>query len=446
MKEKKGTFLLLVVFSMFFLSTACLDRKNLSDIKKAGRITLLTRNNAHCYYIYKDSPMGFEYELAKAFADDLGVDLKVSTPRWHRMSAALKRGRGDFIAASLTITPERGQTLNFSDEYMTIQQHVIVHKDNQQIKQLNSLKGKIVHIRKESSYHKRLLELNQKGYEIDLVLHKNIPTEELIRQVAEKEIEITVADSNIALLNRRYYPDIRIAFPINEKQSLGWAVRKGQHNLLNEINRFFQAIKTDGRFRNIHEKYYANVEIFDYLDIKMFHEAIEDRLPLYEGIIKEQAAEYDFDWRLIAAAVYQESHFDPRAKSYTGVRGLMQITQRTAKEMGIKNRLDPQQSIKGGVKYLSRLYNRFSGVRGQNRMLLTLASYNVGYGHVKDAQIIAAKKGYDPKDWSSVEKTLPLLRYPKYYLNAKYGYARGTEPIRYVKRILIYYDILKKLS
>ena len=306
------------------------------------------------------------------------------------------------------------------------------------------LDGRTVHVRSGTSYQQRLEELAAQGVQLDLALHKNVPTEELIRRVAEREIEITVADTNVAQLNRRYYPDIKVAFPISETQLIAWAVRKDDPELLDQINRFLAKIIRDGTFERIYYKYYSYVEIFDYFDIKVFHDRIETRLPSYETVIRREARKYGFDWRLIAAVIYQESHFNPNARSYTGVRGLMQLTQDTADEVGVENRVDPEQSIVGGLKYLDDLYNRFTNISGYDRMLFTLAAYNVGYGHVRDAQGIAAKKGLDPKKWVSLKQALPLLRYPKYYRRTKYGYARGTEPVRYVKRILTYYDILRR--
>jgi len=273
-----------------------------------------------------------------------------------------------------------------------------------------------------------------------------VPTEELIRQVAEKEIEITVADTNIALLNRRYYPDIKIAFPITKKQSLGWAVIKGDRKFLQKINDFFNTIKKDGELAKIYERYYANVDIFDYVDIKKFHQRTLTRLPKYEHIIKKESGRYGFDWRLIAAVIYQESHFNPWAKSYRGVRGLMQLTLATADEMGIENRLDPEQSIAGGTNYLNKIYDRFEDIQGFDRTLYALAGYNIGYGHVRDAQKIAGQEGLDPNKWETLKQVLPLLRYRKYYKKTKYGYARGTEAVRYVDRILTYYDILRRKS
>jgi len=445
MKRQKwrNLFLILILLNLPLLPS-CAKETLLEKVKKSGEITVLTRNNAHCYYTYRDNPMGFEYDLAKAFSDHLGVKLKVITPAWEELIEALNSGRGDFIAASLTITPSREQLADFSDEYLTIQQQAIVHASNYRIRELEDLEGETIYVRRATSYEERLDELKAEGLGIKVELHEDTPTEELIRMVAEKEIEVAIADSNIALLNRRYYPDVRIPFPIEEPESLGWAVRKGETALQNEIIKFFKKIRKDGTFAKTYERYYANVEIFDYVDLKRYHRRLKTRLPRYEKIIKKASKTFGFDWRLIAAVVYQESHFNPRARSFTGVRGMMQLTMETAKEMGIRNRLDPQQSIMGGVKYLRKLYERYDGTKDPDRVLISLASYNVGHGHILDAQKIARQRNRDPNSWSSLEEILPLLRYPRYYKKTKNGYCRGTEAVRYVNRILTYYDILKR--
>ena len=166
----------------------------------------------------------------------------------------------------------------------------------------------------------------------------------------------------------------------------------------------------------------------------------------YKDLIRREAKRHGFDWRLIAATIYQESHFNPHARSHTGVRGLMQLTLETAAELGIENRLDPEASVQGGVQYLADIYARFDDIQGLDRMLFTLASYNVGYGHVRDAQQIARDLDLPPDKWSSLKETLPLLRQRKYYSKTQYGYARGLEPVRFVTRILNYYDILRNQS
>jgi membrane-bound lytic murein transglycosylase F len=434
----------IIILTILLVTVSCARQDVLEAILESGEITVLTRNNAHCYYIYRDNPMGFEYDLAKAFSDYLGVKLNVVTPEWDGLIDALNKGKGDFIAASMTITSSRGDLIDFSEEYRSIKQKVVIHKDNYRIRRVEDLKGNIVHVRRGTSYEERLRELKIGGLDINIKLYDDLPTEELIRMVAEKEIEVTIADSNVADLNRRYYPDVKIAFEIEKSQSLGWAVRKGEKAFLKKINEFFLKIKADGTFERIYGKYYAYFELFDYVDLKKYHARIVTRLPKYEDIIRKAAKKFGFDWRLIAAMIYQESHFDPEATSFTGVEGIMQLTQDTAREMGIKDRQDPEQSIFGGVKYLRKLYGRHKGAKNPDRLLLAIASYNVGHGHILDAQQIAEEKGEDPNSWAALEKILPLLRSSKYYKKTTYGYCRGTEPVRYVKRIITYYDILRK--
>ncbi|MFH1625519.1 MAG: membrane-bound lytic murein transglycosylase MltF, partial [Pseudomonadota bacterium] len=416
----------------------------LNKIIESGRITVITRNSAHSYYTYREKPMGFEYDLASAFANYLGVELDVITPGWDEMVPLLNEQKGDFIAASLAITPPRKKAMDFCKQYMEIQQMVILHKDNQTVGNLEDLKGKTIHVRRGSAYEIRLNELKKEGLDITIQAHDEIPAEELIRRVARRKIEVTVAHSHIALLNRRYYPDIRVAFPIEKAQYLAWGVKKGEKALLRKINNFFHLIMVNGTFRNIYDGYFANVEPFDYFDVKKYHQRLDTRLPLYEALIKKAADKHGLDWRLVAAVMYQESHFDPLATSFTGVRGIMQLTEVTADEVGVTDRLNPKESILGGVEYLRKLYDRYDGIEERDRILIALAAYNVGHGHVVDAQEIAREQGLDPNKWSSLQQTLPLLRYPKYYRKSKYGYCRGTEPVRYVIRILTYYDILKR--
>lgn len=435
-------FLTIVLIGFLFLTSSAREDA-LQNIRASGKITVLTRNNAHCYYVYRGEPMGFEYDLAKAFSDYLHVDLKVVTPTWEGLIKGLEEGKGDFVAASMSVTKSRLKRVDFSDAYLPVQQYVILHKDDR-AKSIEDLAGRTICVRKGTTYEELLKGLKARGMAIKIKLYDDMPTEELIRMVAEKEIEATVSDSHIALLNRRYYPDARVAFPLGKPSKLAWAVRKGEKRLLDQINKFFAGIKEDGTFDRIYAKYFANVETFDYVDLKRYYRRLETRLPKYKEIIQKAAETYGFDWRLIAAMIYQESHFNPRAKSYTGVRGLMQVTLDTAKEVGIESRLDPEQSILGGVKYLKKSYDKFGGVPEPDRLLMALASYNVGYRHVQDAQKIAKELDYDPNSWAALKEALPLLCHRKYYKKSRAGYCRGRDAVRYVDRIITYYDILKR--
>jgi len=417
----------------------------LERIEKTGTLRLITDNNANSYYIYRDTPMGFEYDMAKKFAEFLHARLKVEVPGWNDMFSFLAEDKGDFIAAGLTITDQRRLKVNFSSPYMTVQQRLIHHKLIFNLKNIKDLAGKTIHVRRGTSYETRLEELVREGIGIHIVLHDNIATEELIRMVAQRKIKYTVADSNIALLNRRYYPDILIGLPIQKKESLGWAVRKNDVKFLETMNDFLKMAARTGIRKRLYEKYYETVGSFDYFDLKKFHERIDTRLPQYKNLIIKESKKYGFDWRMIAAVIYQESHYNADAISHTGVKGIMQVTLDTAKDMDIKNRLNPVQSIKAGIKYLAVLYDRFDDIKNKRqRLLFALASYNIGYGHVRDAQKLAEDAGKDKNSWTSLKTTLPLLTRRKYYKKTKNGYARGREPVRYIEQIFTYYDILKQ--
>ncbi|MCF8112435.1 MAG: membrane-bound lytic murein transglycosylase MltF [Desulfotignum sp.] len=416
-------------------------------IKQSGVMRMITTRSLNTFYLYKGEPTGFEYDLARAFARYLNVELDIVTTGWNNLFTYLDQGKGDFIGAGIAITNERLEKASFSLSYMDVQQQIIHHRLIFGPRNINDLAFRTIHVRRNTSYHYRLAEIKASGIALNYVLYDNVPTEDLIAMVHDREIKFTIADSNIALLNQRYFPDIRIGIPIQKKESLAWAVRKNDPEMLREINRFFVYARGKKILRQIVDKYYEHTKAFDVSELKTFHKRVKTYLPKYQEIIKKEAADHGFDWRLMAAVIYQESRFDPRAKSVTNVEGLMQVTQAAAMEMGIKDRLSPGQSIRAGIKYLNRMYDRFDQIEDEyQRLLFALASYNVGYGHVKDAMAVAREKNLNPLIWDSLKETLPLLAKPAVYQKTKHGYARGWEPVEYVERILTYYDILKQIN
>ncbi len=438
-------FFLIIVLSVLFLSHERLFKADvLNNILEKNEISFITRNNAHCYYTYRDQKMGFEYDLASAFADYLGVKLKIIIiEKWEKMIPKLMEGKGNVIAASLTITPKRKNIIMFSKEYMTIQQQIIVNRENYNIRKLEDLSEKNIHVRRGTSYEERLKELQKKGMPVKIEAVDNISTAELIQKVAKGEIEVTIADSNVAMLNRRYFPKAVVRGYISKKEHIGWAVHPEAGELVEKINEFFIKIKEDGTFDQIYKKYYTDIELFDYVDLRAYHRRLLSRLPRYIPLIRTAADKYGFDWRIIAAQIYQESHFRQWAKSPAEAYGLMQLTRRTAQSYGVKDLYDPMQNINAGVRHLKKLYDLFKCAEGADRLFIAFGAYNTGQGHIRDAQRLAKKMNLDPNKWSSLSKTLPMLRKWKYFKNARYGYCRGTEPVRYVRQIMIYYDILR---
>jgi membrane-bound lytic murein transglycosylase F len=438
-------FILLIGMSVLFLFRERLFGPDVLDrIMDKGEIIVITRNNAHCYYIDRDQAMGFEYDLVKEFSDYLGVKLKiVIAQEWDEMVSKLLTGDAHILAASFPINPKWEDMIRFSDEYMTIQQQIIVNRDNAEIKNIKDLAGKKIYVRKGTSYQEQLEDLKKKGMQIEIEALENISTAELIRKVARGEFEVTIADSNVAMLNRRYYPQAVIRDVIGEKKSLAWAVHPDADKLLEKINEFFIKIKKDGIFEQIYNRYYTDIKQFDYVDLQSYHRRLQSRLPRFITIIKEAASRYGFDWCMIAALIYQESNFEEWANSPSGAYGLMQLTQRTADSYEVKDLYDPKQNIHSGVRYLKKLYDLFQESEGADRLFIAFAAYNTGQGHIRDAQRLAKTLNLDPNKWASLTKTLPMLREWEYFKDARYGYCRGNEPVQYVRQIMIYYDILR---
>ena len=240
-----------------------------------------------------------------------------------------------------------------------------------------------------------------------------------------------------------FYPRVKAAFNVSEPEQLAWAFAKFSDNsLLAEAREFFSLMRETGLLAQLQERYYGHQNQLDNVGTLTFLRQADERLEKYQPLFEQTALQHDVDWRLLAAIGYQESHWRARARSRTGVRGLMMLTRTTAKEMGVENRLDPEQSIVGGSAYFAKLKKRFSHINEPDRTWLSLAAYNVGAGHVRDAQRLTEQQGGDSERWMDVKDRLPLLTKKKYYKNTQYGYARGYEPVHYVQNIRKFYDLL----
>ncbi len=205
----------------------------------------------------------------------------------------------------------------------------------------------------------------------------------------------------------------------------------------------FARVDDSGRLAEIRQRHYDHVESYEPVGTFTFMRQMRERLPPLRPYFEEAAQAHDLDWRLLAAVGYQESHWNPDAVSRTGVRGVMMLTQRTARQLGIENRRDPEQSIKGGARYLRSMIDRVPERIGYpDRMWLGLAAYNVGYGHLEDARRLTQSLGGDPDRWIDVRDHLPLLTQERYYSQTRFGYARGYEPVHFVENIRTFYEIL----
>ncbi|MDX1609002.1 MAG: membrane-bound lytic murein transglycosylase MltF, partial [Halofilum sp. (in: g-proteobacteria)] len=270
-------------------------------------------------------------------------------------------------------------------------------------------------------------------------------TEQLLRRVWQRDLECTVADSNIVAINRRYFPELVTPMNLSRWQQLGWVLPQGSEALAQALRRWMKPFQASGELANVEEKYYGHFEQFDYVDTRRLLRRVHERLPSYRDWFEQAAERQGLPWTLLAAQGYQESHWRRDARSPTGVRGIMMLTRPTARAVGVENRLDPRQSIFGGAAYLARMKERFvDEVAEPDRTYLALAAYNVGRAHLHDAQVLARQRGLSPHHWRDLKQVLPLLAEPQVYRKLKYGYARGWEPVRYVQRIREYNHILER--
>ncbi|UCE88469.1 MAG: membrane-bound lytic murein transglycosylase MltF [Pseudomonadota bacterium] len=419
---------------------------SLTRIKSRGEIVFLTRNSPTTYYEGRDGLAGLEHDMAQAFATHLEVRARFEIrDSLSDILDALKNNEGDVAAAGLSVTRGRTGEYLFGPSYQAIQQKVVCRRGGAAPRSVADLDGLDVLIASDSSYVERLVGLQAEYPELSWRETDEMTTEEILAMVWDKKVDCTVADSNIVAINRRYHPELDVRFDLGKPESQAWAMQPDARVLKGVVEKWFSGYQERGDLDQLIERYYGHIEVFDYVDTRRFVHRMKKRLPKYRRLFEKAAAKYGWDWTLLAAMSYQESHWNPRAKSPTGVRGIMMLTLPTAREVGVKSRLDPAQSIEGGAKYLARMRKRFDAeITEPDRTWLTLAAYNIGMGHIHDAQGLARKLGKNPHLWSDMAEVLPLLAQKKYYRKLRHGYARGYEPVTYVKRIRDFQDILEQ--
>ncbi len=421
----------------------------LEKIKAKKELEVVMVNGPTTYFVGAIGEEGFEYLLLKEFAEHLGVALKLHVVSTVNEAMALtKEGVGEITAGALTKTKEREEAYVFGPSYYSVKEYVICHqkmiKRQEFPRSLSDLVGLKIVVGKGTSYEESLTELQKELPELLFETSVEHSSEQLLALVAEDKIDCTVVDSNIFLVNNRYYPALRKAFSISDNKKLAWILREGGKGLNENLIAWLSKLECSGQMAQLKDHYYSSAQQFNYVNISVFHKRLKSRLPKYKELFMKAGAKYDIPWTLLAAQSYQESHWDRLAKSPTGVRGMMMLTLPTAKEMGVKYRLNATQSVYGGAKYYAQLLERVSpDVQGVERYKFAYAAYNVGMGHLIDARALARKLGKDPNRWKDLKTVLPLLSQRKYYKDLKYGYARGQEPVDYVEAIYEYHAILE---
>ena len=454
----KISFIFFVIFLYLFNCSKPIEI-DLEQIKERGKLIAITGYSANSYFIYKGQPMGYEFELLSRLAIELNLELEIELAKsMDTIFDELNAGRGDIIAHNLTVTKTRQEFVNFAFHHNEVKQVLVQRKpedwrkmklheiDRKLLLSPIDLIGKTVHVRKNSAYVERILNLsNEIGGDIHIVeIPGDASTDELIRQVSDGEIEFTIADENIAKINQTYYTNLDVRTPVSLPQRVAWAVRKNSPLLLDAVNSWIKKMKKETDYYVIYDKYFDNRFGFRRRISSDYFSQTGGGISEYDSLIKVNAEKINWDWRLLASMIYQESEFLPDKKSWAGAVGLMQLVPRTGREFGAINLNDPYQNVEAGTNFIQWLKNYWKEIPDSTeKMNFILASYNVGQGHVQDARKLADKYGKDPNIWNDNVAYFLLHKSDKKFYDdevVQFGYCRGEEPVNYVREVFERYS------
>lgn len=428
-------------------TAACMREVDvLERIVDEGVLHVATQPGPTSCSIVAGKPSGFECELLARFAHELGVRLEVHfVDAFGKLLPAVEQGDAHIAAGGIAITPRRRQRVRFAPAYTQTTPQVVYRHGQPRPEGVPDLPGFSIEVRAGSAEAARLADLAEDHPGLTWREVKGVEVEALLQRVDDGRTDLTIADASRVDVARRDMPHLRPAFSLGRALPVAWALPpRNSRRLARRLTRFFEQLELSGELSRLRAQYFGRGGSFDFVDTRTLLEHTQRRLPAYRPLFESAARRTGLDWELLAAMSYQESHWDPDARSFTGVAGLMMLTRDTAQQMGVGNRNDPGESILGGARYLERVLAKIpQRIPEPDRTWLALAAYNVGFGHLEDARILAESAGEDPDRWSAVRKYLPRLAQPEWHSRTRFGYARGDEPVRFVENIRRYRDTLR---
>lgn len=406
-----------------------------------GELRVSTINSPLTYAAINNKDYGLDYELAKRFADYLGVKLKVTVRQnISQLFDDLDAGKTDMLAAGLVYNTERVKNYQAGPTYYSVSQQLVYRVGGNRPRTLAGINAEQLAIAPGHVALNDLQALKESRYpDLNWRVDEKRGTTALMQAVIDGTLEYTVADSVAVSLFQRVHPELAVALDISDEQPVTWFSEKSEDNSLSAaMLDFFNSMNEDGTLARLEEKYLGHGNDFDYVDTRTFLRAVQNTLPDLKPLFEKYARQ--IDWRLLAAIAWQESHWDPQATSPTGVRGMMMLTRNTAQSLGLTDRTDAEQSLDGGMRYLQDMMAKVpEAIPKEERIWFALAAYNMGYAHMLDAMALTKKQKGNPNSWSDVKQRLPLLSQKPYYSRLKYGYARGHEAYAYVENIRKYH-------
>jgi membrane-bound lytic murein transglycosylase F len=417
----------------------------LEQIRARGELRVVTLNLPTCYYEGAQGNEGLEFELARTYAARLGLRLNMyALANEGAMQAELAAGRADIAAASLTDTPDWSRAGDPAQNYARVPQLVVYQRGHPQPRDTLQLETARLAVR-AGSPQERILERLQRTVAPGLKWVETAPSSaDPVEDVDSGNADYAITDAREFSFAHHLYPNVLVGFALPEERPVQWLVRHGAPDLLASVNSFFHDLELSGALAQFLESASGDTRRFAYEESREFQAHVGERLPHFRSWFEQAAAQWSTDWRLLAAIGYQESKWDPRAQSGDGALGVMMLTADTARALGVRDRGNAEQSIFAGARYLAQVRAMIPArIPEPDRTWLTIAAYNVGFGHLEDARIITQTLGRNPDSWSAVRTSLPLLAQQRWYARVRRGYARGWEPVQFVDRIQRYLTLLE---
>jgi membrane-bound lytic murein transglycosylase F len=417
----------------------------LAQIRARGELRVVTLNLPTCYYLGAQGPEGLEYDLASRFAQQLGVRLEIyAVPSEAAIQQELASGHADIAAAQITATPAWSKVGEPTTPYADVPQLVVYRRGEQPPRDTLQLETAKLAVR-AGSPQEHLLARLKAMFAPHLSWVETAPSNaDPLEDVDSGQARYAIVDARTYSYAHHLYPDIQVGFTLPQKRPVQWIVRRGGADLVQAVNSFFLTMTSSGDLARLMQKDSGDTSSFHYEELRLFQVSLTQRLPLYRSWFQQAAAQYGIDWRLLAAIGFQESHWDPLASSANGAMGVMMLTAQTAQAMGIKDRENPKESIFAGARYFAQVRSMVpTHIPEPDRTWFTVAAYNVGFGHMEDARIIAQKLGFNPDSWADVSKQLPKLAEPRWFMRAKCGYAQGWQPVEYVAHVRRFMQLLE---
>lgn len=424
--------------------------QGLEAIKKSGRLVVLTRLAPTTYYLGTEGQTGFEYLLTQALGKSLGVEVEYRTYEGPvDMLDALRGRKGNIAATGVLVEEALKEELAEGPGYQTVSDIMVCRRNIDLPKSVKDLGPLQIWVSAGTSAAERLIAAQS-----DLAATPDTPraaivdvaqsVETLFAAVSAGNLDCTAANSIEFKVNNPFYPDLVEAFSLGGDDQLTWLFAPGADDLAVYVKTWMAAQKKSGALGDMSRRFFGFLPPFDYVDVRAFNKAVETTLPEYEKTMRDAARDTGLPWQLIAAVAYQESHWDPEARSHTGVRGIMMLTENTATHLGVENRLDPVESLKAGAAYIAYLRGRIpEAVEEPDRLWFALAAYNMGYGHLLDARALAESLGLNKNRWTDLRRALSMMGNPAYASRLKFGPAKGGQALRFVQQVRAYQHILE---